>query len=266
MRPNFKKFAYLIRYLDTKRHFLNDLHNMDDYHISRSYLEGLTTCELAALAESQGIDIPPGLERSFIIEEILEALSDASFNDNALSEEDMAELEEKDFPEPAPLPRQYNITYIDVIIRDPLWVYAFWEIKNSEKEIFEKNAGFQGYCLKVSPLGKCGDGESFTVSVGAADFAWYLGFSPESITGSSARESAGNCRFRVELYARFVDAQELLAVSRSFSMPSLLGVPDTSGEQDQLRRLSGMEELPILRSGERAPQPARRSENHAQYR
>ncbi|MDR1128135.1 MAG: DUF4912 domain-containing protein [Treponema sp.] len=237
---------------------------MDDYHISRAYLEGLTTGELAALAENQGIDIPPGLERGFIIEEILEALSDAFFNDNALSGEDMAELEEKDFPEAAPLPRQYNITYIDVIIRDPLWVYAFWEIKNSEREILEKNAGFQGYCLKVSPLGKCGDGECFTVSVGVSDFAWYLGFSPESITGSAPRENAGNCRFRVELYARFADAQELLAVSRSFSMPSLLGVPDMFGEQNQLRRLSGMEELPILRSGERAPQAVRRPESRVQ--
>jgi hypothetical protein len=239
---------------------------MDDYHISRPHLEGLTTCELTALAENQGIDIPPGLERSFIIEEILEALADAFINDDPPGEDDLAELDEKDFPEPVPLPKQYNITYIDVIIRDPLWVYAFWEIKNSERDVLEKNPGFQGYCLKVSPLGKCRDGESFTVSIGVSDFAWYLGFSPESITGSTVRADTGDCRFRVELYARFADTQELLAVSRSFSMPSLLGASGIFGEQNQLRRLSGMEELPILRSGERAPQPARRGENSVQYR
>jgi hypothetical protein len=236
---------------------------MDDYHISRSYLEGLTTGELAALAEGEGIDVPPGLERNFIIEEILEAFSDDFFDAflNDDSGERAAILEEKHFLEPVPLPKQYNITYIDVIIRDPLWVYAFWEIKNSDREILERNAEFQGYYLKVSPLGKCGDGESFTVSVGTSDFAWYLGFSPESITGGRVKTNTGNCRFRVELYARLGETQELLAASRSFSMPSLLGVPETFGEQNQLRRLSGTEELPILRSGERSPEPVRWSKN-----
>jgi hypothetical protein len=241
---------------------------MDDYHISRSYLEGLTTGELAALAEGQGIDVPPGLERSFIIEEILEAFSE-DFSDAFVNDgfgEQPAALEEKHFLEPVPLPKQYNITYIDVIIRDPLWVYAFWEIKNSDRETFERNAGFQGYYLEVSPLGKCGDGESFTVSVGTSDFAWYLGFSPESITGGRGKTNAGNCRFRVELYVRLGETQELLAVSRSFSMPSLLGPPETFGEQNQLRRLSGIEELSILRSGERTPRPTRRSENRIQHR
>jgi hypothetical protein len=236
---------------------------MDEYHISRSYLEGLTTGELAALAEGQEIDVPPGLERSFIIEEILEALSD-DFFDTFLNEgpgKQTAVLEERHFLEPAPLPRQYNMTYIEVIIRDPLWVYAFWEIRNSDKEILEGNAGFQGYFLKVSPLGKCGDGESFTVSVGTSDFAWYLGFSPESITGGRVKTNTENCRFRVELYARLGETQELLAVSRSFSMPSLLGAPGIFGEQNQLRRLSGIEELPILRSGERASRPVRWSKN-----
>jgi hypothetical protein len=241
---------------------------MDDYHISRSYLEGLTTGELAALAEGQGIDIPPGLERSFIIEEILEAFSDDFFDAfvNGESGEQTAVLEEKHFLEPVPLPKQYNITYIDIIIRDPLWVYAFWEIRNSDREMLEGNAGFQGYYLKVSPLGKCGDGEPFIVSVGTSDFAWYLGFSPESITGGRGKTDTGNCRFRVELYVRLEETQELLAVSRSFSMPSLLGVTETSGEQNQLRRLSGIEELPILRSGDRTPRPIRRSENHIQHR
>ncbi|MDR0709029.1 MAG: DUF4912 domain-containing protein [Spirochaetaceae bacterium] len=243
------------------------IYRMDDYHISRSYLEGLTTSELAALAEDQGIDVPSGLERSFIIEEILEASSDDFFDDlfdgflNDGSGEETVVLEERHFLEPVPLPRQYNITYIDVIVRDPLWVYAFWEIRNSDKEILEKNPGFQGYYLKVSPLGKCGDGESFTVSVGTSDFAWYLGFSPESITGGRVKTNTENCRFRVEFYVRLGETQELLAVSRSFSMPSLLGAPEILGEQNQLHRLSGMEELPILRSGERPPQPVRWSQN-----
>jgi hypothetical protein len=213
---------------------------------------------LASLAESQGVDIPPGLERSFIIEEILETFSEDDFS----SEEETAVLEEKEFLEPVPLPKQYNITYVDVIIRDPLWVYAFWEIKSSDKEAFEGEREFEGYCLKVSPLDKCRDENSFIVSVGVADFAWYLGFSPESITGNAVKTNAGNCRFRVELCACLGETREILAVSRSFIMPSLLGVPGAYGEPSQLCRLSGLEELPILRNGERASRPIRWSENH----
>jgi hypothetical protein len=241
---------------------------MDDNHLSRSYLERLTTGELAALAESQGIDIPPGLERGFIIEEILETVS-ADFFDvfvNSVSAEQTAPLKEKYFLEPAPLPRQYNITYIDIIVRDPLWVYASWEIRNSDRKTLEGNAGFQGYYLTVSPLGKCGDGEPFIVPVGTSDFARYLGFSPESITGGGDKADTGNCRFQVELYARLEETRELLAASRSFRMPLLLDAVEPFGEQNQLRRLSGIEELPILRSGDRTPRPIRRSENHIQHR
>jgi hypothetical protein len=241
---------------------------MDDNHISRSYLERLTTGELAALAESQGIDIPPGLERGFIIEEILEAFSGDFFDTfvNGVSAEQTTALEEKRFLEPVPLPKQYNLTYIDIIIRDPLWVYAFWEIRNTDRETFERNAEFQGYYLKVSPLGKCGDGDPFIVAVGTSDFAWYLGFSPGTITGGGDKADTGNCRFRVELYAHLEETRELLAASRSFRMPSLLDTAETFGEQNQLCRLSGIEELPILRSGDRTPRPIRRSETRIQRR
>jgi hypothetical protein len=229
---------------------------MDECYVSRSYLEGLTTGELAALVESQGLDIPPGLERGFIIEEIL----DAFFEDDFSSGEETAVLEEKEFLEPVPLPRHYNITYIDVIIRDPLWVYAFWEIKSVDKEAFEKDRDFEGYCLKVSSPDKYEDEDSFVVSVGTSDSAWYLGFSPESVAGNTIKTNAGNGRFRVELCVCFGEipgsvqgkAHEVLAVSRPFSMPSLLGGPGNRGEMSQLCRLSGLEELPILRNRERA--------------
>jgi hypothetical protein len=236
---------------------------MDDYYTSRSYLESLSTAELTALAESKGIDIPPELERNFIIGEILEAVADA-FPPNAFSNADSSPAEKtavqerKGFSGPVLLPKQYNITFIEIIVRDPLWVYAFWEIRNSDREILENNAAFQGYCLKVSPLGKCAGKEPFVVAVGNSDLAWYLGFSPENIAGGAVKANTRNCRFRVELYARLGESRELLAASRPFSMPRLLDAPGIAGEKNQLRRLSGMEELPILRSGERSPQPVRR--------
>ena len=45
---------------------------MDGIPITRSYLETLSSWELVKLSDHYGIDIPPGLDRIFIIEELLE--------------------------------------------------------------------------------------------------------------------------------------------------------------------------------------------------
>ncbi|MDR1147291.1 MAG: hypothetical protein LBK66_01525, partial [Spirochaetaceae bacterium] len=59
--------------LDTSPLFFHDIPGMDGCRMIRRYLESLTTRELAALADKAGIDIPPELDRIFIIEAILEA-------------------------------------------------------------------------------------------------------------------------------------------------------------------------------------------------
>ena len=51
------------------------------------------------------------------------------------------------------LPASYNETFIDVILRDPVWAYAFWEIKQSDREVREQDPRFAGYRLRVQPLG-----------------------------------------------------------------------------------------------------------------
>ncbi|MDR3248021.1 MAG: DUF4912 domain-containing protein, partial [Treponema sp.] len=45
---------------------------MSDLCLARPYLDSLTTEELARIADNCGIDIPPNLERIFIIEELLD--------------------------------------------------------------------------------------------------------------------------------------------------------------------------------------------------
>ena len=124
---------------------------MEESLLTRSYLESLTTGELIRIADSFGIDIPPGLERVFIIGELL----DIAFDEDGEAEEGAAEpLAAADFLDSAPLPKQYNITFIELLIRDPLWVFLFWEVKGSDKEVFEKEADFEGYCLRVNPIVK----------------------------------------------------------------------------------------------------------------
>jgi hypothetical protein len=223
---------------------------MDQACLVRPYLDSLTTQELARIADNCGIDIPPSLERIFIIEELLDY---ARLEDEDAEEEGTLE-ESPDYLETAPIPRRYNITFIDVMIRDPLWVFVFWEVKEHDRDIFEKDSGFSGYYLRVIPAG---DGPpvpkdlSFMVRVDPDDTARYLGFSEYP-----AQPGRG---FRVELFAAFEGRNEVLAVSRVFRFPGLPGKAvqdrDSAGSLPlSLASLSGLNDFPILRDTDRRPQ------------
>jgi hypothetical protein len=217
---------------------------MGDYRLTRAYLESLTTTELTKLADSNGIDIPPGLERVFIIEELL----DLEDEDDSIQKRGIP-LRDTDLLEPVPLPKQYNITYIDVLIRDPLWVFAFWEIKSYDKNLHEKADDFEGYHLRIVPLaledGQDADrSDSFIIPVGIEDSAWYIGFPP----------SGG--RFRVEICLIRGGELMVLAASRPFRLPKPFNPPergDREAAREQMIQLSGIDELPVLRNRDRLP-------------
>jgi hypothetical protein len=231
---------------------------MNERFFTRTDLESLTTGELAALAERYGLDIPSGLDRLFIIGELRE-LAQA---DEAEGPEGTPETwaGEGGFLEPALLPKQYNITFVKVMIRDPLWAFVFWEVKGFDKEAFEKAPDFGGYYLKVCPW-KEGDGNSqsegegvFTVPVETGDTARYLGLPPAGEEGEGGEDN----RFRVQLCAKRGGEEFVLALSNPFRLPSLPALP-AGTEQGEggtrygnpLIRLSGSGEFHILHNRDR---------------
>ncbi|MDR2630961.1 MAG: DUF4912 domain-containing protein, partial [Spirochaetaceae bacterium] len=213
---------------------------------TRSYLESLTTAELAKLADNYGVDIPPGIERIFIIEELLDLEGEGGDGSGREGEIPLGNME---LLEPVPVPKQYHITYIDVLIRDPLWVYAFWEIKGYDKDLHERADDFEGYHLKIVPLPDkkrpvFNPDDSFSIPVGIGDSAWYIGFPP--VGG----------RFRVEIDVSRGGEEIVLAVSRPFTLPKLLDLPEWKNgrnSEEPLVQLSGIDEIPILRNIDRLP-------------
>ena len=217
--------------------------------VSRPWLESLSTDELVKLADSYGIDIPPGLERIFIIEEVLECA-------NAEEEEVRDEIEiNPSYSESVALPKQYNISFIEVVIRDPLWVFAFWEIKGHDREIHENAQDFKGYCLRVIPLGEeetetARKENPFTVTVAADDSARYLGFADHSSQDSG--------RYIVKLGVIRGDQELQIASSAPFNLPRLIEdecVREMSG--NPLVRLSGVQDMLITKSTDRQPRVKR---------
>ena len=222
--------------------------------VSRAYLESLTTDALIKMADNFGIDIPPDLDRVLIISELLEITS-ADENESGNSQE--TDFQDSVLTESVPLPKHYNITFIEVMIRDPLWAFVFWEIKAQDKEQFEKTSDFDGYYIKVSPwdmrpLGpKTETDNVFSVSVSPNDTAWYLGLTSVAAHGIYSPEQI---IYKVELCAVVGGNETVLAVSNPIRLPEL---PSGPGEQEPrfrespLVRLSGYGDFHILRRNER---------------
>jgi len=262
---------------------------------NRAYLESMTTSDLIKMADELGIDIPPDLDRIFIIGELLEinsfeemeedvsAASDTPV-ENSTAPENQAgttaeargaaskrrafpdtEMAESGLVESVPLPKHYNITFIEVMIRDPLWAFVFWEIKGQDKEQFEKAQDFEGYYLKVSPCSAATnnsastpadksvqgvEGEKeiegvFTITVTSNDTAWYLGLNP----AIEQRDSHLTQQYKVELCAGMKGGETVLAVSNAFKLPHLH--ESSAGGENPFASLSGYGDFHILRNNER---------------
>ena len=229
---------------------------MEGFPLTRAYLESLATGDLLAVADKLRIDIPDNLDRILIIEEMLDFSSREEGSPIVSREHEINDLI---LTESVPLPKQYSITFIDVMVRDPLWAFVFWEIKASEKEQFEKDENFDGYYLKISHLddNSSGSGNSglFMVPVKSEDTAWYLSLSPAFEADSSWSD---NSQFKVEFCASIGGVETALAVSKAVKLPYLPELPSIAGKHDvsaalgnELVCLSGYADFHVLRKNER---------------
>ena len=219
------------------------MENSSNVPYSRAWLETLSTGELIVLAEDIGIDIPPGLERIFIIEELL-------LESALLGEPKTEDIQiNPSWTESVLLPKQYNISFIEVIIRDPLWVYVYWEIKSHDREAHEKESNFNGYCLRVIPVDENGAvqmarEDSFTLSIDKNDTARYIGFAEHSLQAA--------VRYIVKLGVIRGKSELQLAVSAPFNMPRLVENENICDlDRNPLIRLSGIQDITTIKSTDR---------------
>jgi hypothetical protein len=223
---------------------------MDDQRLTRSYLETLSTDDLAELAGRLGLDFPPELNRIFVIEELLDASAD--------DEEDRGEVD--DLLEDAPiapasgLPESYNVTFIGVLLRDPFWAFVFWEIKASEREEWERSSEFGGYRLRVCPLPASRAGSengSFTVAIEPNDSAWYLSL------------PKGGGWYRVDLCVVRDKSETVLASSSVFRVPrSSASLPETGDcAATSFLSLSGLADFRVINGADRQSRLLQRCES-----
>ncbi|MCL2180592.1 MAG: DUF4912 domain-containing protein [Treponema sp.] len=211
--------------------------------VTRTWLESQSTDDLIRLADSYGIDIPAELERIFIIEEIIEYTE--AVNEKKLIED--IEIIPSN-TETALLPKQYNISFIEVVIRDPLWVFAYWEIKSHDREMHENANDFKGYYIRVIPLNdnskEASSDNFFMVSVTAEDNARYLGFAEHS------SQDAG--LYVIKLCVMRGTSEIQIACSSPFYLPRMNENADIAIMcRNPLMLLSGLQDLSVTTNTDR---------------
>jgi len=238
---------------------------MDESVTTLPYLEGFTTSELYSLAEDYDIEVTPGLGRTSLIEEFLDTVPCLSLykKEIAVKEADIPEPEclqllpaknTSEAPLPGKLPMRFGFTYIDALVRDPFWVYVFWEISAIEKRKIEKYEDFSSYMLRVRLINcKFGSRNLVTSKIKSHNSARYINFPAEYSSGKFCPEgcNSNECSYIVELCAVYKDSERILAVTKPFRMPALLPQPGEKGSKilkAPIMILSGIRDLNIIRN------------------
>jgi hypothetical protein len=192
------------------------------------------------MADEMDIDIPPDLERIFIIQELMEADSEFDFEENRINS--LESIDPLDMFEIAPLPNQYNVNYLEVLLRDPLWAFVYWEVNSLDKKIYESSTEFTEYFLHIVPLPlKAGESaaDSFSISVGNTDNSWRIYLSPDIYS------------FQVRFCVNRRGLNEMIISSKEIHVPHVLDPSDEKVRNSPnypLLSLSGIEEFDILRN------------------
>jgi uncharacterized protein len=232
-------------------------HIFQNVRVTIDKLETLSLEELYTLADRTGLDLPPGLERPFVIEEILEILEEDS-EDRRSCQGEALHVDEKKYSElrideidvgpgvDESIVQRYNETMIRAIVRDPSWAFAFWDVSDAELESLRGEEGSAGLFLRVAEIRNQADGlesdnhrEYFDIPVADNDLQWYINLPGPGV------------RFRIDLCARRASQTgkfRVLARSNEVESPrqSLAAPPEgLDAATCELLALSGIEELSI---------------------
>jgi len=208
---------------------------MEKTPLNRLYLETLSTADLVELAEENGIDIPEGLNRRFIIGELLELAIDQKRTDD---NEQMLLLAAEYSGISDVLPETYNETRITVLLRDPGWVFVYWDFHTTLFSSSIGNHRFETFFLRINSLSENVSAvvtDFFDIEVGPHDRKWYIHLSNRDFA----------CR--VDLYSRLAQEKEQLLVKSAEIIIPYVCVGETLNVSQRkyppLVELSGIHDL-----------------------
>jgi len=108
---------------------------MNEEIINRAYLETLSFGELIHLADEYGLDVPENLDRRFLIAELMEMAEEYQNNED---EEMIISSDEEKSQEEETLPKNYNESQVSCVLRNPVWLFVFWNMSESDSLMLKK--------------------------------------------------------------------------------------------------------------------------------
>lgn len=204
----------------------------------------LSDDELSHLAEKMGIYVPDGLERVFLIEEIVDAFEDDTA-EKAFSHDAPDHVEEKKLTgtgfipgrlEEIAIPDNYNETAINAIVRDPLWIFAFWDIAEIPRNKILAEVEEPRLILRVIEMADTDASFHHDIAVSFDDRKWYINVPYPKRS------------YRIDLCVAKFQKIKVLAHSNVVHMPSQY--MDMNPKLPQMTKslliLSGSEELHLI--------------------
>ncbi len=225
----------------------------DDSLVNIEKLKTLSDDALFKLADKMSLIVPPELERSFLIEALMEAFEEDSEERKASSESHVRIEEAKysgseldgfeAFLEANPrIECRYNETMVRLLVRDTSWAFAFWDVSDDDRTLLragDPSSLVSGYFLRVmedngreAPRAA----DHFDIPVGESDLQWYINL-PQT-----------DSRYRIDLCCRIGGKTRVLAKSNVVRTPrGTLAEPSQAIDvrTAELLALSGFGELDI---------------------
>lgn len=199
--------------------------------------ERLSVLSLSALheiADNEGIKNAADLSREELIEQLLEAIEEdreerECFNNFAMriEEKKYEILLDEEFESQKgivfEIPERYNETKISLLLRDPFWAFAYWDIMDQELGEIGERGHIEGLLLRVCQIETDKSGkevviDSFDIPVKVQDNKWYINL-PES-----------GKNYFIKLVVRLGRGEKVLCTSNTVTSPAKTVAATIAGE------------------------------------
>lgn len=145
-----------------------------DHRLTRAKLETLSSAELLDIADEYGIDAPDDLNRQFIIGDLLELASELEEGEKVKETIALSDDEEQTINVNT-LPSSYNETKINVILRNPISLFVWWDLSEwTLKKIKSERSQLRLFVYFFDSLDDEKPADAFDIQLSYADRENYV--------------------------------------------------------------------------------------------
>jgi hypothetical protein len=204
--------------------------------MTKERLQNLSLEALQEIASRVEISFYQNIDRETLVEHILDAQEeDKSEREN--SNNAAMRVKEKKFvivkddeeksegPDEFPLSESYNETKITLLLRDPLWAFAYWDFKFADVEKIQSNPGSNLYIrvfqVDSENIRKKHANGPFEIPVKLTDRKWYINLPTTGV------------RYSAVLIVRYRQKERVLCSSNTIDSPKISIDPTNNTSADK---------------------------------